>query len=229
MELISPEHNKYKKILQKNPRSKVFAFLANIYRKYAMMDEALEILERGIHYNPEYIPGYLILAQCYYDQRRYEVCYSKLKPLVSTNGDNFKLLSIFAQVCEELELWEEALDAYKQLQYLNPKNQAWIDRVEFLKRKLEDDTTVQNQKFFREESLSNFPNDIDEWTELNFVNDEQKDTTKININAQNNLMDIYDKKFGFSDSKKNKLVSVRKQLQNFYGAINKRANAFLTR
>ena len=233
MELFSPEHDKYKSILQQNPRSKVFAFLADTYRKYTMMDEALDILQKGIRHNPGYVPGHLSLARCYYDQGRYEICYSTLKPLINANRDNLKLQKLFFQVCEELELWEEALDVCKYLQYLDPKNTAWSERIDFLGGKFfpKSKGIVKNQKqtFFCEEQLSNYPHDVDEWKELNFFENEQREVARVDINTQNNIMDIYDKKFGISDSKQDNLASLKKQLQNFYGAINKRAISFLNR
>ena len=223
MELISPEYDKYKKILQRDPRSKVFAFLADIYRKYTMMEDALDILEKGIRYNPDYIPGYLILARCYYDQGHCERCYSTLKPLVNTNGDNLRLQILFSQVCEELEFWEEALDAHKRLRYLDPKNMIWSERIAFLEKKLSPE--FQKQTLFHEEKLSNFPNAIDEWAELNFADSDKKKT----VDEQNSLMDIYDRQFGSTDSREDKLASVKKGLNNFHGALNKRASSLLMR
>ena len=221
MELLSPEHDKYKKILQENPRSKVFAFLANMYRKYTMMDEALEVLEKGMHYNPDYVPGHVILAQCYYDQEQYDRCYSTLKPLVSFHGDNFKLQNLFAEVCEKLELWEEALESYRQLMSWNPKNDTWIERVNFLKKKLSP-TAEENTTLFCEEKLSHFPGDVDEWTQLNFSRSQ-----KANVQESNNLMDAYDQKFAVSQG--DRLESAKERLRNFCTALNEKAASFLTR
>ena len=222
MELLSPECDKYKKILQENPRSKAFAFLANIYRKYAMMDEAMDILQRGIHHNPDYVPGHVILAQCHYDQEQYERCYSTLKSLVNFHRDNFKLQSLYSEVCEKLELWEEALESYKQLLYMNPKNGAWIERIDFLENKLSPVAT-ENPTLFREEKLSHFPGDGDEWTQLNFSSGEKP----VDAGEQNNLMDAYDKKFGVS--REDRLESTKKHLKNFCTALNEKAASFLTR
>ena len=229
MELLSPECDKYKNILQKNPRSKAFARLADIYRKYAMMDEALKILQMGIRYNPKYVPGHLALAHCYYDQGRHELCYSTLKPLVKANRDNFKLQNLFSEVCEDLELWEDALEACKHLQYLSPGKGAWSERMDFLEKKIapggKDIGVGQKQALFKEEKLSNFPQNVDEWSELSFF-DKKK---KAEVREENSLMDIYDKKFGHSTPQEEPLAKVKKQLQNFCTAINKRAASFLSR
>ena len=233
MELLSPEYEKYKKILKENPKSKAFAFLANIYRKYDMMDEAMDILQKGIRWNPDYAPGHVILAQCHYDQGQYEKCYSILKPLINFNRDNFKMQSLFSRVCEKLELWEEALEGYRQLLYLDSKNIRWSEQIDFLEKKLfpdfEDTAIARRQNLFHEEKLSNFPHDVDEWVELSFSDGEKKEQDRIDANGPNNLMDVYDKKFGPVASREDGAKVVTERLRNFYSAINRRAASFLTR
>ena len=233
MELLSPECEKYKNVLQKDPRSKAFAPLADIYRKYAMMDEALKVLQTGIRHNPEYVPGHLALARCYYDQGRHDLCYSTLKPLIGDNRDNFKLQSLFSEVCEELKLWEDALEACKHLQFLNPNNGAWAERIKFLENKISpessDVASFRKESFFQEEKLSHFPQDVDEWSQLNFFDDRLKEVFKSDPNEPSSLMDVYDKKFGSLEFEEARLTKVKKGLQNFYRAINKRASYFLSR
>ena len=236
MELLSPEHEKYKNILQKNPRSKAFAPLADIYRKYAMMDEALKVIQVGMRHNPDYVPGHLALARCYYDQGRYELCHSTLGPLIGVNRDNFKLQNLFVEVCEELELWEEALEACRCLEYLDPKNGAWAERIRFLKNKIspeaEEFVARQKKTFFQEERLSHFPEDADEWSQLNFFSDSPGKTPGHDSSAskeQNSLMEAYDKKFGAPEHGEEHLTKVKKGLKNFCNAINKRAASFLPR
>ena len=47
----------YQIILMRNPNAKVFAPLAEAYRKMGLLQQALEICERGVKYNPEYPSG----------------------------------------------------------------------------------------------------------------------------------------------------------------------------
>ncbi|GAB4170383.1 MAG: hypothetical protein Tsb0017_13450 [Geothermobacteraceae bacterium] len=57
----------YTEILAKDPRSTVFVSLAEAYRQLGMLDDALEILDKGIVHLPRFVPGYVargrILAQ----------------------------------------------------------------------------------------------------------------------------------------------------------------------
>ena len=69
---------KYLGIYEKNPRSKVFAPLAEAYRNLGMIDKAFEILKLGLKIHPSYIMAHLVLGKCYYDQNNFEKCYKAI-------------------------------------------------------------------------------------------------------------------------------------------------------
>jgi tetratricopeptide (TPR) repeat protein len=127
--LTSPLLLKYLKIYEKNPRSTVFAPLAESYRKLGMTQRAIEVLRDGIRYNPSYVMGYLGLANCYSDLGQYQLSYTTLRPLVNSNRENIRLQKLFASVCQEIGHIEEALDTYKYLLFINPKDQDSIEQV----------------------------------------------------------------------------------------------------
>lgn len=128
----SPLLIKYLKLYQDNPDSTVFAPLAETYRKLGMSDKALEVLKTGLRRHPEYATGYLSLAGVYFDQGRFELAYSTLKPFVSRNLENITMLKLFASICEKLGEREEALDSYKYLLFLSPRNGFFIQKVQEL-------------------------------------------------------------------------------------------------
>jgi tetratricopeptide (TPR) repeat protein len=133
---------KYYDLYKKNPRSKVFAPLAEAFRKVGMIDDALKILKEGIRHHPNYALGYIVLAHCYYDLEKYELTYNTLRPIVSQNADNISLQKIFAQACIHLGHLEEALDTYKYLLFLSPRDKFFATEV----KKLEDDLMVGHKK-----------------------------------------------------------------------------------
>src|SRR3990172_12124999 len=83
--------DKYIKIYEANPYSTVFAPLAECYRKMGRKDKALSILRAGIKNHPDYLLGYLGLAQCYFDLEQFLLAYSTLKPLIERNRENIRL------------------------------------------------------------------------------------------------------------------------------------------
>ncbi len=114
--LLSKYLNQYKK----NPRSRVFAPLAETYRKIGMLDEALKTLKEGLKFHSNYQLALLVLGNCYYDMQEFNKSYEILKPITEKHVDNLKLYQLFAEVCLKLSLEDEALNAFKNVLFLNP-------------------------------------------------------------------------------------------------------------
>ncbi len=127
---------------KKNPRSKVFAPLAESFRKLGLLEDAFKILKDGIRYHPNYTLGYIVLAHCYFDQGKFDLTYNTLRPIISQNADNISLQKIFAEACMNLGYLDEALDIYKYLLFMNPRDKFFIEQV----KKLEDDLMVGHKK-----------------------------------------------------------------------------------
>ncbi|MBC77386.1 MAG: hypothetical protein CME64_15380 [Halobacteriovoraceae bacterium] len=156
---------KYSALYEKNPKSRVFAPLAESYRKLGMLDEALKILKDGIKRHPTYVMGYIVLSHCYFDQQNYELAYDTIRPFVSDNLDNISLQKLFAQICINLGYLEEALQTFKYLLLINPKDQYVSEQVKLL----EDDLLVQDEVEHAQPSKSeSFEDDEDEWVQVNF-------------------------------------------------------------
>lgn len=137
LQLLSPLFLKYQTEYEKNPRSRVFAPLAETYRKLGMTDKAMEILAQGIRFHPTYVMGYLGLAFCYFDVRQYNLAYTTLRPLVDSNRDNIRLQKLFADICLELNHKEEALETFKYLLFINPRDKEVAAQVTMLENLIE--------------------------------------------------------------------------------------------
>lgn len=135
--LTSPILSKYLAQYQKNPQSQVFAPLAESYRKLGLIDQALDILRRGMRLHPNYPLAHLCLANCYFDLEKYDLCYKTLQPLVSKNLENLSLQKLFATACLKQARFEEALATYKYVLFLNPKDQKIQEQVKLLETQLE--------------------------------------------------------------------------------------------
>ncbi len=163
---------KYFSMYKKNPRSRVFAPLAESFRKLGMLEDAYKVLREGIRNHPTYTLGYIVLAHCYYDEQKYELAYNTLRPIISQNADNISLQKIFAQSCIHLGHLEEALDTYKYLLFMNPKDKFFAQEV----KRLEDDLLVGHKKLSLDQ-LINAPQETnykpvesidDDWVQVDF-------------------------------------------------------------
>jgi tetratricopeptide (TPR) repeat protein len=151
-QLLSPLFLKYQTDYEKNPRSRVFAPLAETYRKLGMIDKAMEILSQGIRYHPTYVMGYLGLAFCYFDLKQYSLAYNTLRPLVETSRDNIRLQKLFAEICLELGYKEESLDTYKYLLFINPRDRDVAIQVATLESLIEEQYKPVHQPIYIPES-----------------------------------------------------------------------------
>lgn len=160
---------KYQTMYDRNPRSRVFAPLAESYRKLGLLDEAFKVLKNGLKYHPDYSLGHLVLAHCYYDQEKYQLVYDTLKPLLSKNMDNIQMQRIFAEAAIELGYLEEALDTYKYLLFLNPQDKAFAQEI----KKLEDDLQVGLKQLSSQQLIKSPETQVeineDDWVQVNFA------------------------------------------------------------
>lgn len=198
---------------EKKPRSRVFAPLAETYRKLGMLDEAFKILNKGIKYHPSYTLGYIVLGQCYFDTQNYEMAYSAIRPFISQNLENITLQKLFAKTCINLGYLEEALQTFKYLLLINPKDTYVADQIKLL----EDDLLVDKEE---EEDLETHNNqssfDEDEWVQVDFnralekqENDldssekNENDLSLWNVEKNNSPLDIFKEEIKSSNLKVN--------------------------
>jgi tetratricopeptide (TPR) repeat protein len=183
--------NKYSLMYEKKPKSRVFAPLAEAYRKLGMIDEAMKILSQGIRNHPSYTLGYTVLANCYFDLKNYEMSYNTVRPFVSQNLENITLQKLFANTCVHLAYYEEALQTFKYLLLINPKDSSIAEQIKLL----EDDFLMEEETVEVKPTNMDSSFDEDEWVQVNFSNeeDDEPDTSSVenwNISTASPLDDF---------------------------------------
>ena len=114
---------KYKEILRKDPRSKVFAALADAYRELGRLKESEQLATQGIKLHPNYVGGYVALARLLCAQRRFSDALPILNKAVSLSPENLLAYQLLAQAYVELKQPMEALRAHKLALFLNPQSE----------------------------------------------------------------------------------------------------------
>jgi tetratricopeptide (TPR) repeat protein len=104
----------------KDPKSRIFVQLADAYRKNGMIDEALEILNKGLDYHPDYALGHLILGKCRFDKRMFAQAKESFERTLEKDPQNIVAMRMLAQTCENLKDEDGQLAAYKGLLALDP-------------------------------------------------------------------------------------------------------------
>ncbi len=126
---------KYQNILLKEPASKVFAPLAEAYRKMGWMKEARETAQQGIQNNPNFAGGYVALAKVAIDEEKYQEAATALAKAVDLSPENILAHQLLAESYLRLKQAKEALRSFKMVLFLNPDNekaQKAVQRLESL-------------------------------------------------------------------------------------------------
>lgn len=180
---------KYLTTLEKDPSSRVFAPLAEYYRKNGLLTQAIDTLNQGIKHNPSYVLGHLGLSFCHYDNGDFKRAYDILRPLVDSNRDNIRMLRLFSEVCLELKKTEEALQNLKYLLFINPKDHDAAQKVEALEKdnekfgpikfNVQDEYSTPDEEerniLFDVDSMKSEPaqfEGIDDWVKVDLSSDE---------------------------------------------------------
>lgn len=118
----TPELFHYLRKYQENPTSRIFAPLAEAYRKAGLLDEAIDIAREGLTHHPGFVGGRVALARSLFDKKDYRGVLEELRQVIQDVPDNVIAQRLVAESNLILGRVAEALDAYKMLLYLSPED-----------------------------------------------------------------------------------------------------------
>ena len=122
----------YLKKYQEDPGSRIFAPLAEAYRKAGLIDEAIEISREGLRVHPTFVGGRVALARALFEKNLYDEVIEELKGVVQDVPDNLVAQRLMAESCLMLGRVAEALSAYKMLLYFAPQDSETAQLVQEL-------------------------------------------------------------------------------------------------
>jgi tetratricopeptide (TPR) repeat protein len=117
---FNPQLYHYLKKYQDDPTSRVFAPLAEAYRKAGLLKEAVEIAREGLKIHPTFIGGKVALARALFDLKEYQSVIETLKPVVADAPDNLIAQRILGDSYLILGRLADAVQSYKMLLYFSP-------------------------------------------------------------------------------------------------------------
>lgn len=130
---------RYLAIYKKDPKSRVFALLAGLYRKQGELDKALFLCTKGLKEHPYFAPGHIALALIFLDMNKLEMAAESLERATDYSPENIFAYKLLGQVWLKLKRPEKTLQAYKMLLLLDPGNKKAANIV----KKLEPITAAQ--------------------------------------------------------------------------------------
>lgn len=112
----------YLKRYQDDPESRIFAPLAEAYRKAGLAREAIEIAQEGVRKHPNFAGGKVALARALFDLKRYDEVIAALSSVIQDVPDNLVAQKLLAESALMVGRLAEALGAYKMYLYFSPQD-----------------------------------------------------------------------------------------------------------
>ncbi|MCB0394756.1 MAG: tetratricopeptide repeat protein [Bdellovibrionales bacterium] len=123
---------RYQNLYDKDKDSKVFAPLAEAYRKLGLIQEAKKICVHGVKIHPDFPSGRMAYAKVLLDLDDLENAANQLRSLIELSPENILAHRLYADVCLKLEMPKEALRSYKMILFLNPSDGAAQNQIQRL-------------------------------------------------------------------------------------------------
>jgi tetratricopeptide (TPR) repeat protein len=120
---------------ERNPSSRVFAPLAEAYRRLDLIDEAFEIASRGVRLHPDFAAGRIAYARVLIAKKAYADAVDQLQRSAELSPDNILAFLLLGETLLELRRPKDALNAFKMVLFLNPiheRARKMVQRWEFL-------------------------------------------------------------------------------------------------
>lgn len=124
-----PQFREYLKKYQENPKSRVFAPLAEAYRRQARFDEAVAVCKQGLTHHPDFHVGRITLARCYLDQKNYTDGIQELERVLHAAPDNLLAQRLLGESYVAVGDHARALQVYKMAATLAPTDVVLAQKV----------------------------------------------------------------------------------------------------
>lgn len=119
----------------KDPQSRIFVQLADAYRKNNMIEEAFEVLEKGLEHHPDYPLAHLIMGKCRFDKRMFAQAKESFQKTLEFDPQNVVALRMLAQTCEVTNDEDGQIAAYKGLLTIDPFDDQAKEKLSLLETK----------------------------------------------------------------------------------------------
>lgn len=113
----------YQELLQKDPKSKVFAALADGYRELKLFEAAEQILKKGLTHHPKMPAAYVVWARIFKDLNKLEKSLEMLDKATMLAPDHLLAHQLIGEISLQQKDIKRGLKAYKMVLFLNPQNE----------------------------------------------------------------------------------------------------------
>lgn len=129
---LSPEIQRLTEKLARDPKSRLFAQLADAYRKCGMFEEAVQVCKQGLEHHPRYASAHIVLGRCYYGKGMLALAKEHLGTALEIDPRNLVALALLGDINLSQGLRDEAIGLYQRVIELDPLSEAVMEKLEQL-------------------------------------------------------------------------------------------------
>jgi tetratricopeptide (TPR) repeat protein len=128
------EIEKLREKVEKDPNSKLFVPLAEEYRKEGMLDEAVDVLLKGIESQPGYMSARVSLGKIYLEKGMPEEARTEFENVIRAIPDNLYAQKKLAEIYRDIGEKDLAIQSYRAVLKLNAMDEEALDILKTLER-----------------------------------------------------------------------------------------------
>lgn len=138
---------KYEEILEQDPSSSIFVFLAQILYKENKLERAIGVLIKGLRYNKNNITGRFLLGKIYYERWMIEPAKKELESVFGLAPDNLAAGKMLVQIYKSEENFEKALEVLRFVYEFHPSDTSIRSEIEEIIEELGSQLPASWQNF----------------------------------------------------------------------------------
>ncbi|MFO7914890.1 MAG: tetratricopeptide repeat protein [Candidatus Krumholzibacteriales bacterium] len=118
-------NEEFKQLLERyesSPDSRLFAPVADMYRKRGELEEAIETCNQGLEIYPDYVSARVILGKCFYDKGASERAKTEFEKVLDLDPENMVALKFLGDISLAENKTGRATDYYRKLLEIDPTN-----------------------------------------------------------------------------------------------------------
>ncbi len=140
------EIEKLRERVDKDPNSKLFVPLAEEYRKEGMLDEAIDVLQKGLERQPSYMSARVSLGKIYLEKGMSEEARVEFENVIKFIPDNLYAHKKLSEIYRDTGKRDLALKAFRTVLKLNPMDEETLNNMRDLEGVSAEQPAVELQE-----------------------------------------------------------------------------------
>lgn len=105
------------------PESRIFAPLADAYRKNGDVEKAIELCDKGLEGYPDYASAHVILGKCFYDKGATERSRAEFERVIEIDPENMVALKFMGDILMSEGDRDGSISYYRRILAIDPTNE----------------------------------------------------------------------------------------------------------